>query len=362
MKTMNILLEKFSKYSLLLLLVSGLIVLGSCGDDDDGPGVDPDPDPTETIWEIVQNTAGLDSLEKYLTVYPDLVAALSTTPNKTLFAPNNQAFISLLQTPGFPANIASINPDIIKFVLSYHVVPGQTILKADLGADMTTLATGVQSAGDVIQVNTNGTLLTGSTNSEIEILTPDLKATNGVVHVIGSVMIPQSTGASLTPILGTVAGTVLLGANFSHLAALVMRADSDVPDGMPSIVQILANPDGTLTAFAPPNPVFEGAAAANEITVTQLINSFSPLEARTVLATHVVGTGIVASGDLTQGQELTSLSQTVITVTLTDPSEQVPLGVLVKTPETGQIPVFVADIEHSNGLVHVIGGILFPGE
>ncbi len=364
MKTMNILLEKFSKFSLLLLLVSGLIVLGSCGDDDDGPGVDPDPDPTETIWEIVQNTAGLDSLEKYLNVYPDLVGALSTTPNKTLFAPNNAAFVSLLNTPGFPSNIASINPDIIKFVLSYHVVPGQTILGEDLDADMTTLATGVQSAGDVIKVNANGTLLTGSTNLEIEIVTPDLKATNGVVHVIGTVMIPQSTGASLTPILGTIAGTVMLGADFSHLADFVRRADSDVPDGMNPIVNILANKEGFYNVFAPPNPVFEGAAGAQEITVTQLIESFTPAQARAILLAHVVvhesAGDFITIANMEQGQQIqTANANVVLSVTVTDANPpQNPVGRLISAPGTTNAPIVSGEIEHLNGIAHAIGKIL----
>jgi uncharacterized surface protein with fasciclin (FAS1) repeats len=66
----------------------------------------------------------LDSLNKYLEAYPDLKGLLNGATEYTFFAPSNTAFISLLATPGFPADIRKINPNIIKGVLSYHFVAG----------------------------------------------------------------------------------------------------------------------------------------------------------------------------------------------------------------------------------------------
>lgn len=348
---------------LLLTLVGGLFVITSCGDDDEDEFV-----PTQNVWEIVQAQSGgddgLDSLAKYLAVYPNLVSTLETTGRDiTLFAPTNAAFRSLLQTPGFPSNIADINPDIIEGVLAYHVVAGETVLAADLQAGNTYTTAQTED----ITINPDGTLLTGATNTAIQVVEADLLATNGVVHKVGSVLIPPSVGQSLTPILGTLAGTVLLGADFSHLASFIERADSDVPSGESPVANILAAPTGStgnpngFTAFVPPNQVFEGAAADAGITVDQFIQDFTPAEARGVLLTHVTGDGVADSGSLSDMDTFTAASMVTLTITVEGTPTNSPTGVLVAAPgNASPVPVVQADLSHSNGIAHVIGGILLP--
>jgi transforming growth factor-beta-induced protein len=340
-------LFKFSKYFLAILLSASVVFLTSCGDDDeDDNGSNPTPSaPTKTIAELAGETAGLDSLFKYISNYPDLVALLSDTSGTyTVFAPDNQAFINLLATPGFPSDISTINPDIIKGVLSYHVVSGQKIMSGDLGPDMNTLYTDPES-GDVqiIEVNQDGTLKTGSTNQNISVKTADVEATNGVVHIVESVMIPPSVGTTLTPILGTLAGSVLLGADFSDLATLINVADSDVPAGETPIAFILADTSSNYTVFGPPNDVF----AAGSVDPT----SFDPATARAILLDHVVP-GLALSSSLSDGQELITAGGDTLTVSTAN-------GVALVTP-SATIPVVVPDVTEniSNGVIHVIGGII----
>ena len=337
------------KFSLIAMSLAGLMYVAACSEDDTVV-------PTETIYSLIESTDNLDSLKKYLDVYPDLVSALDAAGVYTFFAPNNAAFISLLQTPGFPADIRDISPDLIELVLSYHVVPGSIIKSGDLGPDMSTLITPLNSA-DVIKVNSDGSLLTGATNPSIMVVQADVEGTNGVMHVTGSVLIPQSVGAQLTPLLGKIGGTVMLGADFTNLASLVTLADSDVPSGMLPVLAYMTSATGTpvegasFTLFGVPNAVFTGAAAQAGVTVEQFLGTFNAASARATLLNHMIE-GTVSSTTLGGGGQYTSLAGNTLTIG-TDPDS----GAIVINASVPLVPGNT-DLPASNGVVHVIGGII----
>jgi uncharacterized surface protein with fasciclin (FAS1) repeats len=375
----------FMKYTLLVAVVFSMTsIISSCDDDDDDNG------PTVfdgSIMDLIRDdqfkqSAGasadvaLDSLVKYLDKNPDLVALLDGSTEYTLFAPSNTAFVNLLATPGFPANIEDINPAVIKGVLAYHIVSG-TKLKADLtptgsGTGISTLyshtnsCTGAQTV-QVIKINDNGTVLTGSTNAAIEFQDTDNRASNGVVHVTKTVLIPPSVGASLTPILGKLSGTVLLAADFSILAKVITKADCGIVDIETTPISSILSATGPYTVFLPPNAVFEGTAAALDITVDQLIAAYSAAQWRTVLLNHIVS-GTKNKADLTNNLNMeTLLTNGVLTVTDVAVSASTPEGKLLATSGTDteftgttNAPIMVANIPASNGVAHVVGKILFP--
>lgn len=356
-----------------MMAVAVLITLGitGCDDDDDGPTVY-DGTTLELLADAkFQQSAGasadvaLDSLNKYLALNPSLTAVLQASPEVTLFAPSNTAFINLLATPGFPPNIADINPEIIAGVLAYHIVTS-TVTRSELtsGASFTTIypaATG----DDKIIVNADGTLKTGSSNQSIVIASADNLATNGVVHVVGSVMIPQSVGATLTPILGTMAGTVLLGADFTTLADLIAKADLGFTETATEIKvgNMLANPAANATFFATPDAVFNslpGGASA-------FVSSLSAAQARGLLLNHYApGKYVVtaASGATTisnGGTISVATGPTKAITTVTGNAALAPYGVgLSNTPltPTSFRPIVVKDLAHSNGIIQVFGGLL----
>lgn len=381
------------RYTVIVTLVASLFVISGCDNDDDGPvvfnGTVLDFIKSDEFKQATNNNAdlALDSLVKYVSLYPDLTALLTGTTEYTLFAPSNTAFKNLLATPGFPSRISLINPDIIKGVLSYHYVAGKK-LKADMtaGTKFNTLYTdATTSAVQVIEVNSDGTTLkTGSTNAAIDILEGgiDRQATNGVVQVVESVMIPPTVGAQLTPILGTMAGTILLGKDFSYLARLIARADAgyveDATTGKLKISSHLARPtSGTFsgaTFIAPPNAVFEAAATAAGKTATAFVDGFSTGgdgSARAILLNHyVIGkyvvTAATGSTTITDLLQVTPLSGKKITFkTGTTVSAQNPYGVVLSNlePTSGNFsaslkPIVSKDVAHSNGIVQAFGGIL----
>jgi transforming growth factor-beta-induced protein len=372
----------FMKHALLVVVVLSTLFISSCDKDDDGPTVY-----NGSVLSLIndnqykQATTGnpdnaLDSLAKYLAKYPDLVTLLDGSGEFTVFAPSNTAFGSLIATVGVP--LESISPQVIESVLKYHIVEGKVLKSAltptgSAGAGTNTLfsstnpCTGAQTV-QVIKVNDNGTLLTGASNKAIEFQKEDNRATNGVVHIVKSVMVPPSIGDMLLPMLGKLSAVVLLGKDFSYLARVITKADCGV-SGVTPLAAMLTDV-GPFTAFLPPNAVFVGTANAwpgGAKTVDQLIETFTAAQWRNILLNHIVsGTYNLAS--LTNATELTtSLSGGKLTVTDVAVSTNTPKGKILGTSGastslggTQQAPIMVSDIATSNGVGHVVGKILFP--
>jgi uncharacterized surface protein with fasciclin (FAS1) repeats len=117
-----------------------------------------------------------------------LVETLSGEGPFTVFAPTNEAFAAL------PAGVLDAlllpeNKDALVKILTYHVVPG-TVLAADIkDGDVATVE------GQNVTLSTaNGVTVNGAT-----VLTADVLADNGVIHVIDAVLVPSDVDvAALT--------------------------------------------------------------------------------------------------------------------------------------------------------------------
>jgi uncharacterized surface protein with fasciclin (FAS1) repeats len=114
----------------------------------------------------------------------DLVATLKSKGPFTVFAPTDEAFAKLpegtvadLLKPENKAKLAAI--------LTYHVIAGEVMASAVVTMDGKTAAT-VNGASVKIGVK-DGTV----TVDDATVLTTDIKTSNGVIHVIDSVMIPK---------------------------------------------------------------------------------------------------------------------------------------------------------------------------
>jgi len=112
-----------------------------------------------------------------------VVDILSSAGPFTVFAPTNDAFIAA----GFPtaAAIQAAPPDVLASILTYHVIPGRVY--------STNLVTGnvATANGANIAVNANNATLKGNANAgNTNIIGVNIPASNGVVHVIDSVLLP----------------------------------------------------------------------------------------------------------------------------------------------------------------------------
>lgn len=123
-----------------------------------------------------------------------LVETLSGPGPFTVFAPTNDAFTRL--APGALTTLLKPeNKATLKKVLTYHVVPG-TITLADLqaqakaGGGKATLTT-VEGEPLVIEFTGSAAQLTDVNGNKSYIETPDVRQSNGVVHVVNGVVLPK---------------------------------------------------------------------------------------------------------------------------------------------------------------------------
>lgn len=111
----------------------------------------------------------------------DLVDTLKGEGPFTVFAPTDEAFAALpegtVETLLMPEN-----KDQLIAVLTYHVVPGK-VMSSDLSNNM--MATTAQ--GSDVTIMTEG----GVTVDGANVVSADIEASNGVIHVIDAVILPK---------------------------------------------------------------------------------------------------------------------------------------------------------------------------
>lgn len=295
-----------------------VVTVSSCNDDDDTP------QPTQSIVALAQGQSNLSSLVTALTKYPDLVSTLSGSGTFTVFAPTNEAFTQLLGVIG-QTSIDDVPEDVLKSLLQYHVITSGAVRSTQLQAGNVATANGENIAVTV----TGGIRLNGAT----QVVSADILATNGVVHIVDQVLVPQSIGQ----FVNTIVEPAYFNKNFTTLIAAVKAAS-------PAILQTLLSNDKK-TLFAPTNAAFEAAG------ITTLPNQ-ATLDA--VLTYHVIA-GEVRAAQLPantapSNSEITTLGGKIYL------SNRGSNGVFIN----GTTQVTTTDIVADNGVVHVINRTLVP--
>jgi len=124
----------------------------------------------------------------------DLVATLQSSGPFTVFAPTNAAFKKLpagtVETLLKPENKATLAG-----ILTYHVVAGnltakdvQAAIKQGNGSATLTTVAGVKLKASIVK---GKVVLTDAKGGTATVTATDLKATNGVIHVIDHVLLPK---------------------------------------------------------------------------------------------------------------------------------------------------------------------------
>lgn len=177
---------------LALLLAFGLIA-AACGDDDDAdPVATGEPQETEEaaadeMGDIVATAVGSGE-------FPTLVAALEaaglveTLQGEgpfTVFAPTEEAFAAALEALGLTAEELLADTETLTAVLTYHVVPGKNLAADVVGLDGADVET-VNGATVAISLDGDSVLVNDAT-----VITTDIEASNGVIHVIDTVLLPN---------------------------------------------------------------------------------------------------------------------------------------------------------------------------
>ena len=248
-----------------------------------------------------------------------LAETLSGDGPFTVFAPTDSAFALLPE--GLVETLLEDPSGQLTTILMHHVYGGSA-LSTDLsdGMMVTTLA-GTELE---VEIDTNGVYIGGAM-----VVIADLTADNGVVHVIDAVLVPVEDTT-------TVVDIIVGSPNHTTLAAAV---------GAAGLVETLSG-DGPFTVFAPTDAAF---ALLPEGLVATLLED--PTGQLTTILTHHVYAGSANSIDLYDGMMVPTIAGGALEVAIDF------TGVYIDNAM-----VTVADIETSNGVVHVIDAVLIPEE
>ena len=154
----------------------------------------------------------------------------------------------------------------------------------------------------------------------------------------------DATSTTEAMIEETVLDVAAANEDFSTLAAAVEAA---------GLQDALSDPEATLTVFAPTNEAFEAALASLGLTAEELLADTETLTA--ILTYHVLGDVVTSSDIVAAGTEeiaVQMLSGEELVVAVADDGT---VGFVDQTAT-----VTMADIEASNGVIHVIDAVLLP--
>jgi len=259
------------------------------------------------------------SILKTAVVRAGLADAVATG-SLTVFAPDNAAFAASGLTE---AAINSLPIDDLTGILLYHVVGAAVPSTAVPASDTvnTLLTTNLYASK-----NANGVFLNG-----ISVKAADVKAANGVIHVVSKVLMPPTK---------TIAELVSGDNDLELLLAAVVRA------GLASAVST----DGKYTVFAPTDAAFASAGFPDVASINA-----APVDAvASIVKAHIFGTNVFAS-DLINGQKVATLEPgKSLLVGTTPPSVKIDGS----SNPASAIILSGVNITATNGVIHKIDRVL----
>ena len=269
--------------------------------------------------DIVDTAVGAGSFKTLVAAVKaaGLVDTLKGKGPFTVFAPTDEAFAKLpkgtVESLLKPENKAKLQA-----ILTYHVVPGKV-----MAADVVRITGAVSVQGQQIDVVAkDGRVMVDGAN----VVKTDIACSNGVIHVIDSVILPADKD---------IVDTAVAAGSFKTLAAALNAA---------GLVDTLKG-EGPFTVFAPTDEAFAKLPAG---TVESLLLPENKEKLVAVLTYHVVS-GKVLANDVVKLTSARTVNGKEVAINVSDKGVMVDAATVVKT-----------DIEASNGVIHVIDSVILP--
>jgi uncharacterized surface protein with fasciclin (FAS1) repeats len=242
-----------------------------------------------------------------------LVDALKGEGPLTVFAPTDDAFAALPE-----GTVEALLADIpaLTNILLYHVVEGKV-----MASDVVELSQAQTLQGQYLDISVeDGKVMVDGA----QVILTDIEASNGVIHVIDAVLLPETRD---------IVDIAAEDGRFTTLVAAVQAA---------GLVDAL-KADGPLTVFAPTDDAFAKLPAG---TVDSLLADIPTLT--DILLYHVVEGKVMAS-DVVGLSEAMTLQGSAAPITVQDGAVYI-----------AGAQVILTDIEASNGVIHVIDTVMIP--
>ena len=284
--------------------------------------------PKPVAKDIVDTAVAAGSFKTLATALgvAGLVDTLKSAGPFTVFAPTDAAFAKL---PKADLDALLADKKRLTEVLTYHVVSGKVPASTVVTLNGSAVKT-VNGATVLVQVNAGKVTL----NETVNVTATDIEASNGIIHVIDSVLLPPKAS---TPI---VAGTIIDVANrngsFKTLLAAVEAA------GLTSTLQGA----GPFTVFAPTDAAFNLLPPG---TLKTLLLPASKDTLTKILTLHVLAGQVTAAEIVRSHASITTLN-----------GQKLPVSVRSGQVFIGNALVQITDVKASNGIIHVIDTVLLP--
>jgi transforming growth factor-beta-induced protein len=337
--------------------VLGLAACGDDGNDAESPSTDA---PSESAEATAETEATADELGTIVDVaieagsFTTLVAAveaaglvetLSGEGPFTVFAPTDDAFATALDELGITAEELLADTETLTSILTYHVVAGAVDAATAISLDGQTADT-VNGAPISISVVDGSVMINDAT-----VTTPDVMASNGIIHVIDNVLLPpaddemsedMSEEMSEDMSEEAAAGTIVdVAVDAGIFTTLVAAADAA------GLVETLSS-EGPYTVFAPTDEAFVAALQTLGVTAEELLADTETLTS--VLLYHVVEGKVDAATAISlDGQTAPTVNGAEIAISVVDGNVMI-----------NDATVVTPDVMASNGIIHIIDTVLLP--
>lgn len=319
-------MKNLFKIKNLTLILSLFVLLISCNNDDN------------TVTPVDNSITGLALKTPDLSILvqalqrAELTTTLQTSGTYTVFTPTNTAFTAFLATTPY-ATINDVPKEVLTQILLNHVISTKLTASDLTTGYLKTLAKGTASSTNTLSMYVNTTAGV-KLNGVATVTTPNVLASNGVIHVVDKVIgLPTIiTHATANP-------------NFTSLVGALTG------QGQPDFVSVLSG-TGPFTVFAPTNAAF---TALNTELAPGGIAGVSAANLTKVLQYHVVSPANVLAATLTEGQIVTPILSPAQTFTI-----QLSGGAKIKDANNRMSNIVITDVQCSNGVIHAIDKVLLP--
>ena len=287
-----------------------VLIIQACDDDDDDPT---SPGDTQNIVEVAQSDTNFTTFTPVLE-QTGLSTTLEGDGPFTVFAPTNEAFNNL--PDGF---LDELSNEELTEILSYHVIQNE-INSGDFEPEETEQS--LLNEAELF-ITSNGSV---TVNDASTVVGPDIDASNGIIHSINRVLLPDA----YSDVYAIIAKRYTLQNAQQAIqdAALVESVQQDTPDGY--------------TIFTPDNDAFN---TLPEDTLAGLSQEELQVLPKTVLST-----------DLAAFQTVETLNGDSLLIEVADET------VSITDKKGNTYEVINSDLVGTNGVVHIINGVLIPSQ
>jgi len=317
-------MKKFLHRFLIITLV--LVSFSSCVDDDDNGNVINGPTALDYLIDSPNHSIFLDALAR-----TQLDQILDNSGSITIFAPTDQAFSVFLAANDY-GNVGAIPEDLLRTLLLYHIQSESRTVdqynsqyyKTQASVDASQMDAFVSLTNDVLRIN-----------NEASVTIPDNRVSNGIVHVVDTVL-------DLPNVI------TLLAANptFSNLVTAFNQ------EGLSLILDDNTAASAPFTLFAPSNAAFTALIASNP---NDNLNNFQDVlnqnNFNNKLRYHLLGNQRLRLDDFVDGETINPLGTGTFVINTT-------AGATILDGSGTRTNLIATNLTAFNGVIHQLDFVL----